>query len=128
MMFLPVLGAIGLMLWVNVKIVATFKKTNVGKGWWFALILSWIFGGAIGFWSGFCFEYQPSPRLRVFGFPVPVSFFHLEGPPGEERWDDFITPSPFLYAWSNVVIFALLMACLLGLAFWLSLKSRTKTA
>jgi hypothetical protein len=57
-------------------------------------------------------------RLRVFGAPVPAAFFHLEGPPGEEQWVDFITPAPLLFAASNVPLLGLLVACPVGLVFW----------
>jgi hypothetical protein len=81
--------------------------------------LAWVAGAALGVWGGFCFEYQASPRLRVFGAPVPAAFFHREGPPGEEQWVSFITPAPLLFAASNVAILALLAACPVGLAYWL---------
>lgn len=68
-------------------------------------------------WSGFFFEYQPSPKLRVFGAPVPGAFLHLEGRPGEEQWVDFITPAPMLFAGSNIVILALLAGLPVGLVF-----------
>jgi hypothetical protein len=81
--------------------------------------VAWLAGASLGVWSGFFFEYQATPRLRVVGAPVPAAFFHWEGPPGQEQWIDFITPAPLLFASSNVVILSLLAACPVGLVFWL---------
>jgi hypothetical protein len=83
----------------------------------------WLAGAAKGVWSSLFFEYQPTARLRVFGAPVPVAFFHWEGPPGEEQWVDFVHSAPLVFVGSNVVILALLAACPAGLAFWLRGRS-----
>jgi hypothetical protein len=53
---------------------------------------------------------------------VPAAFFHLEGPPGDEQWVDFITPAPELFALANVPLLALAAGCLVGMValpfFW----------
>ncbi len=102
----------------NAATVRRFRRSAANTGWWTALLMAWLVGAALGVWGGFLFEYQPSPRLRVAGAPVPAAFFHLEGPPGEERWVDFVTPSPQFFAGSNVPILAMLAACPVGLVFW----------
>jgi hypothetical protein len=102
----------------NTTTVLLLRRRQAGRGWWASLWVAWLAGAALGAWSGIFFEYQLSPRLRVFGAPVPHAFFHLEGPPGEEQWIDFITPTPILFAASNVPILALLAACPVGLLFW----------
>jgi hypothetical protein len=102
----------------NVVTVRSLRRRQAGAGWWVALAIAWLAGAAVGLWGGFFFEYQPSPRLRVFGAPVPAAFFHWEGPPGEEQWVDFITPAPLLFAGSNVPIMALLCGCPVGAMFW----------
>jgi hypothetical protein len=112
---LPVLG-VGLAL-ANAFIVRMLRQRGAGTRWWAALSSAWLAGAALGVWSGF-FEYQPSPRLRVVGAPVPAAFFHWEGPPGEEQWVGFITQAPVLFAVSNVAILALLAGGPVGLAFW----------
>jgi hypothetical protein len=114
---------IALLAWANVAIVRLLHRRHGGLVWWVALSIAWLAGAALGVWGGFFFEYQPSPRLRVFGAPVPAAFFHWEGPPGEEQWVDFITPVPLLIAGSNVVILALLAACPVGLVGWLRDRS-----
>ncbi len=114
-LLIPVL--VGLLALANVVTVRLFRRREAGVGWWIALSLAWLAGAALGVWGGFFLEYQPSPRLRVFGAPVPAAFFHWEGPPGEEQWVDFITPVLLLFAGSNVPIMALLVACLIGLVF-----------
>lgn len=115
--FLIIFGAIGLLAYLNVATVRSFRRRQAGSGWWTLLTFGWAAGAAVGVMGGFFFEYQPRPELRVVGAPVPVAFFHWEGPPGEERWIDFITQPPFLFAGSNVVILGLLAACPIGLAF-----------
>jgi hypothetical protein len=45
-----------------------------------------LVGGAIGLWSGACFEYQVSERHRFVGFPIPMAVFQLE----DGRWVDYI--------------------------------------
>jgi hypothetical protein len=115
-LLIPVL--VGLLALANVATVRLLRRQQAGAGWWVGLGIAWLAGAALGIWSGFFFEYQPSPRLRVFGAPVPAAFFHWEGPPGEEQWIDFITPEPLLFAGSNVPILALLVASPLGLVFW----------
>jgi hypothetical protein len=115
-LFIPVV--IALLTAADILIVRRFQRRHAAMGWWIALSIAWGTGTALGIWGGFFFEYQLSPRLRVFGAPVPAAFFHWEGPPGQEDWVDFITPAPLLFAASNVPILALLAACPIGLAFW----------
>ncbi len=115
---LPLL-IVGLMVWANIATVRMFICRHARASWWVGLSVAWAVGAGIGVWSGFFFEYQFSRTLRVFGFPVPAAFFHLEGPPGQEQWIDFITPAPILFAGSNIFIVGLLVACPVGLAFWL---------
>jgi hypothetical protein len=116
-LLIPVL--IALLGWANAAIVRLFQRWHAGPVWWAALLIAWLAGALLGVWSGFFFEYQPSPRLRVAGAPVPGAFFHWEGPPGEEQWSDYITPAPLLFAGSNILILAMLAAVPVGVAFWL---------
>ncbi|HXG12143.1 MAG TPA: hypothetical protein VNK04_20480 [Gemmataceae bacterium] len=112
-------AVIVLLAWANGVIVRLFQRRHAGPAWWTILSIAWLSGAVVGVWGGFFFEYQPSPRLRVLGAPVPAAFLRWEGPPGEERWIDFITPDPLLFAGSNAVILALLAACPVGAVFWL---------
>src|SRR5262245_31211735 len=100
-------------------IVVQFRRKQAGLGWWSALTTAWLGGTLLGIWSGFFFEYRPDPDLRVAGAPIPVALFHWEGPPGDERWIDFVPPVPILHALADVVIVGLMVPCPLGLAFWL---------
>jgi hypothetical protein len=97
---------IGLLAYSNVLIVRLFDRRKAGIGWWKALTFAWLAGAGLGVWSTFFFEYQPSPKLKVLGAPVPAVFFQLEGSPGNEDWVDF--PAP-LFALSNIPILGLLM-------------------
>lgn len=126
--FLLIFVFIGLLGWANLVAVRLLRSCVAGPGWWASLVLLWIGGAAVGYWGGFFFEYQPSPRLRVLGAPIPAAFLHLEGPPGDEQWIDFITPAPLLFAGSNVIIVALLLACPLLPAFWLRHRAQRSDA
>jgi hypothetical protein len=117
--YLFILAVVALLGWVNVATVRLIRREQARAGWWVALVVAGLVGAGMGVWGGFFFEYQPSPRLRVFGAPVPAAFLHWEGPPGEEDWVDFVTPAPALFAGSNVLLLALLAACPIGLVFWL---------
>jgi len=114
-LLIPVVVAF--LAWANFATVRMFQARAAGPGWWAMVSLLWAGGVALGIWGGFFFEYQPSSRLRVIGAPVPGAFFHLEGPPGEEQWVDFITPEPLLFAGSNVLLMPLLLASPIGLVF-----------
>lgn len=102
---------------INAMTVRAFLRQQAGMGWWVSLAIAWLVGAAAGFWSGVYYEYQPSPTLRVFGAPVPHAYFHLEGPPGEEKWMDYITEAPVFFAGSNVFIMAVVAACPIGLIY-----------
>jgi hypothetical protein len=117
--FLLIIGMVTLLAYLNAVIIRLFRRWQAGPGWWALLIAAWAVGMALGVAGGFFFEYRPLPELRVAGAPIPAAFSHREGPPGEERWVDFITPAPLLFAGSNVLILGLLMACPVGLVFWL---------
>jgi len=92
--------------WLAFLAVRSLKRRGVGWPWWVVLGVCLAIGFALGDWFGFHFEYQLSLRFRVFSFPLPSAFFVLESyPDGEERWTDFITPAPWLFAASNVVLF-----------------------
>jgi hypothetical protein len=75
---------IALLAYSNFLIVRLFDRRKAGKAWWNALAVAWLLGAGLGVWSGFFFEYQPSPKLKMLGAPVPVVVFQLEGPPGKE--------------------------------------------
>ena len=115
--FLLILLLLAPVSYCNVLIVRSFLARSAGVPWWGVLAAAWLAGATIGAWCGFGFEYRPVPTLRVFGAPIPAAFFHWEGPPGEEQWVDFVTPAPLLFAGSNVVILAMMSACLVGLTF-----------
>jgi hypothetical protein len=117
--FLLLAVVVSLLACVNVAVFRSFWGHRVGSVWWGVLIAAWGAGAVLGVWGGFCFEYQPLNELRVAGAPIPAAFFHWEGPRGEEKWVDFLTPAPLLFAGSNVFIVALLAGCPVWLAFWL---------
>lgn len=122
---IPVILA--LLAWADMATLRMLLRRQANPAWWATL---WIVGGlglAFGVWIGAFLEYQPSPRLRVFGAPFAAAILHLEGPPGEEHWVDYITPVPFLIVGSNVLLVALLAPCPVGILFWLSQRSARPT-
>lgn len=125
--FLILVVVVVLLALANLATVLSLQRWKAGPGWWVALWMAWLIGAAVGVWSGFYFEYQPSPHLRVFGAPVPAVFFQLEeGPAGEEQWIDFITPAPLLYAGSNVPILTMLTAGPVGILFWVRSRNERR--
>jgi hypothetical protein len=120
---LLILGIIVLLAWANVAILRRFRSRTADWGWWAAIFTSWAVGTIIGVWGGFFFEYQASSRPRISGAPVPAAFFHLEGPPGNQQWIDFITPAPLLLAGVNVLLMPSLLACPKGIVFLLFAKN-----
>jgi hypothetical protein len=125
---LLILAIIAVLGWANAAMMRRLRSRTAAWGWWAAVLTLWTVGAIIGVWGGFFFEYQASPTLRVCGAPVPAAFFHLEGPTGEEQWIDFITPAPLLFAGANVVLMPLLLACPVGLVFWLHGRNRNRVA
>ncbi len=102
-----IIVALALLGWLSVVAVRSLRVRGIGWPWWSALGICLAAGFALGVWFGFFFEYQPSPRLRILGCPVPVVAFALEkSADGEEHWTDFVTPAPLLFAASNVLLFS----------------------
>ena len=108
MKILLVITILILLGFANAWVAKLLLRCESGCNWWIALCMAWLAGAACGVWSGFFFEYRPSPQLRIQGVPVPVVAFHWEGPPGNEHWVDFVSPAALLFALSNVVLIALL--------------------
>jgi hypothetical protein len=69
-----------------------------------------MFGGAAaGVSFGFFFSYRCSPNVVLHGFPIPHAFFVLEPViDGKHGWVDYITPLPWMFAATNVLVFACL--------------------
>ena len=75
---------------------------------WFATFYSLLMIGlVVGGYFGFYFDYMVASKVRVISFPVPSMFYVLEShEDGTQRWVDFVTPMPLVFAGSNVIIFA----------------------
>lgn len=116
---LGIFAVAALLTIVNVLAVRSFIARQASVRWWRVMAAAWLVGAVLGVRSGFFFEYQPHPKMRVIGAPIPAVAFQWEGPPGKEQWVDYIMPVPLLFAGSNVVILALLAGCPVGSAFWL---------
>jgi hypothetical protein len=107
---LLVLVAVAVMAWADFAAIRGMARSRARGAWWVALAIFLLVGVAGGVWCGFCCEYQVSGHLRVFSFPVPAAFLHLE----DGQWVDYITPAPLLVALFNVV--AVAIVCLLPLS------------
>jgi hypothetical protein len=119
MLGLLIFAVVVLLAFADADVVRLYRRRRAGRGWWCALAVAWLTGARLGTWGGFFFEYRPTRELRVFGAPVPGVFLHWEVPPSEEQWVDFITPTPLLFAGSNIAILALLAGLPVGLVFLL---------
>lgn len=100
---------------LNAVFVRLLLRRQANRRWWYALAVAWFAGVGLGVWGNFFFEYQPTPKLRVFGVPVPCAVLKWEGSPGEEQWVDYVVPAPLLIAASNVIVIALTGGILVGL-------------
>jgi hypothetical protein len=115
---LLILAIVAVLLLANGAAVRLVRRRAEARRWWWAFAVAWLVGAASGVWSGFFLEYQPKPGLRVFGAPFPGGILKWEGPPGEERWVDYVTPFPLLVAGSNIAILGLLAGLPVVLAFF----------
>lgn len=75
---LHIIALVALAAWADTATVRGLVRNHAGFPWWIALAVLTFLGTAGGIWCGFYCEYHVSPVLRVFSFPVPAAFFHLE--------------------------------------------------
>ncbi len=115
---LLILMLAGAMIAANWATLYALQRRRAGLGWWIALCGAWILGAAVGVIGTF-HEFQPSPKLRVVGRPMPVVIFQLEGPPGQEQWIDFVSPLGPLVIGVNAGSLALLAGLPVGLLRYL---------
>jgi hypothetical protein len=115
-----------LLIRANARIVGLVRR--MPRIWTSVLVALWLVGAALGMWFATRFEYRPTRGLRVVGAPVPVAYYHLEGPPGNQRWVDFISPvQPWLVA-ADAILFSLLCAMVLRvILLFYTLDSAKKT-
>lgn len=123
-LFIPL--ALTFFAWLAVCVRASFLHRSVTVSWHVAFYSALTIGALIGVYFGFYFQYHISPRMQVYSFPVPAGFLVLEThDDGTERWTDFITPAPVIFAGANIPLFA----CAAVLPVWsvntlLRLKNR----
>ena len=116
--FLIVTAVLALSLWAVIGTFRRLRSKHVGRNWWLLFAALAFVGVAAGSWMALRFEYQASPSVRFFSFPVPLAFFRLEN----GRWVDYVTPPHVLYPGvvSNIVavVGALLLPLLLASAIF----------
>jgi hypothetical protein len=98
-------------------------RNRAGRRWWVGLALSAALGAAAGIWCGFFCEYYALEELRVFSFPVPAYFFHLE----DGDWVDYVVPAPLVVAGCNSLSLALLAVVPVWAAYWLLHRARGRS-
>ena len=109
--------AIAALGWAAFSAHASLQRRGASRRWFVAYFALMLTGGCLGVYFGFFFDYLAAPTVRVYSFPVPAAFHVLESyDDGTQQWVDFITPTPILFAGSNVIIFA----CALVLPLWLA--------
>jgi heme A synthase len=112
--FFLVIAVIALSGWIFTATSRRLQRTRAGRNWWVAFAALTIAGFAVGCWLAFRFEYQVSPRMRVFSFPIPLAFFHLEN----GHWVDFVTPPYVMYPGVLANVLSIVAMALLPL--WLA--------
>ena len=70
-----------------------------------------VAGLAAGYWMAFSFEYQASPRMRYFSFPIPLAAFQLE----DGHWVEFVPPRCIMYPGLVANVVAVIALALLPL-------------
>jgi hypothetical protein len=114
MFFVPI--ALCLLGWLAVAVHRSLSARRVPRPWMAGFYGSLLVGAVIGIYFGFFFRYHVSPRMLIYSFPIPTACLVLERhDDGTERWTDFITPAPMLFASANVIIFA----CLSVIPVWI---------
>jgi hypothetical protein len=109
--FLIVIALFALSAW---GVFATFRRLHrmrASRVWWFVFASLLVIGLSAGSWLAFSFEYQVSPTMRYFSFPMPLAFFHLE----DGRWVDFVTPPYVMYPGLFANVIAIVAVVLLPL-------------
>ena len=95
---IEIIFAILLIFWVANRLHNQLNKEALG----IVLLLGVAVGIGLAWWLAFNFDYQPSDRLVVHSFPVPVGFEALEEhPDGQMSWTDFVVPAPMFVVVAN---------------------------
>lgn len=108
--------ALAFLGWLAVAVHHSLSARNVSRRWMSAFYCALLVGAVAGLYFGFFFDYYVSSRMRIYAFPIPAAFLVLERyDDGTERWTDFITPAPILFAGANIFVFA----CLSVVPVWI---------
>jgi hypothetical protein len=102
------ISLISLNAWTVYRAARLFRARSACRGWWALFALLFVAGASLGIWLAFFFEYQPSHRMRVFGFPLPIAFFVWE----DDRWTDFVTPYYYAYPAVAANVSTMICACI----------------
>jgi len=109
--------AVAALGWAAFAAHGSLARRNAPPRWFVAFFALMFVGACAGVYFGFFFNYLALPTVRVYSFAVASAFIVLESyDDGAKQWVDFITPSPILFAASNVPIFA----CAMVLPLWLA--------
>lgn len=93
MSYLTVTVVAGFAGWVVFVTGRVLWRHHFAAWWWVAFGLLALSGIALGVWAGTHFEYEPNPKTRILGFPVPLAVFILE----DGQWIDFVPPQAVQY-------------------------------
>jgi hypothetical protein len=100
----------------------SLRQSHAGRPWWSAFVALTIVGVLAGSWLALRFEYQVSPKIHFFSFPIPIVFFHLE----QGQWIDFVPTAPVMYLGVITNILAVVSGFLLPLLLASTLFHRRK--
>jgi hypothetical protein len=99
--------------WSLIALFRRLRRQHVSAGCWVAFAVLLICGVALGIWCGFFFEYPVGTEFRIWSFPIPIGFFHLE----DGRWVDF--PASKFQMWSAAFTDIITIIALAMLPLWL---------
>jgi hypothetical protein len=98
--------------WALIALIRRLRRQRAGTCQWLAFGVLFACGLALGIGCGFYCEYQVGRTIRIFSFPIPVVFFHLE----DGNWVDF--PVPEFQAWASVFANIITIASVATLPLW----------
>ena len=102
--------------WALVALFRRLRCQHVSTCLWFAFAALIVCGITLGFWCGFYFEYPVDTHFRVWSFPIPIGFFHLE----DGRWIGF--PRPVFQMWLTAFADIITITALVASPLWLVLR------
>lgn len=93
----------GILHWWTFRVLARSAKLPIA-GWVIAGL--GLLGAGVGYWFATSFEYCPSERLCITGFPFMLGASRQE----DGMWTDYASPVPYVILFLNCLYWSMLVA------------------